>query len=107
MPGQSIASAYAQAVLQHPELPHAAVRLGLWLAAVAEQQGGFPVTIAPSKILSKGIENRKVLAPPIQFRYETVIKSIDTLRDAGLLRAEQNDERQINFTLTLAEAVHG
>jgi hypothetical protein len=80
----SIASAYAQEVIRRPDMQHAAVRIGLWLAGVAEQQGGFPV-IANSVDFIRGIHTKHINAEGVCFRPETVSKSLEALQTEGLL----------------------
>lgn len=83
----SIAGAYAQAVLKQPKLQHAAVRIGLWIASVADQQGGLPVSTYISA-LQEGLHTDTVDAPGIAFRTETVRDGIEALVDAGLLTVQ-------------------
>jgi CRP-like cAMP-binding protein len=85
----SISSAYAREVLARPHLPHAAVRLGLWLAACAEQRGGFPVETTVQAIMT-GLDTEEVHAPGVGFRHETVSKSVTALEEAGLLQVEKS-----------------
>lgn len=87
----SVSEAYIQAVAQHPELPHAAVRLGLWFVAVAEQTGGFPVKAFLNTILL-GYHDGKVDVPGVSFRPPTVTAAIEALERAGLMRVEVDSE---------------
>lgn len=82
-----IASAYAAAVLDKPELQNAAVRIGLWLASIAERQGGFPVE-AHASGFRNGIKVNGEEIPGVKYRPETVNKSLDALEEAGLLSIE-------------------
>lgn len=88
----SIASAFAQEVVRRPHLQHAAVRLGLWLAAAAEQQGGFPVEVFQVEF-KDGLHNDKIDAPGVNFRLETIAKSIEALKEEGLLTVEVEQRR--------------
>jgi CRP-like cAMP-binding protein len=100
----SIASAYAREVLARPQLPHAAVRLGLWLAACAEQRGGFPVETTVQAIMT-GLDTEDVHAPGVGFRHETVNKSISTLEEEGLLTVEKSPfyKGPSRYTLNLTQ----
>lgn len=80
----SVASAFAREVLRRPHLQHGAVRLGLWIAGVAELQGGFPVAAHVVDFI-KGIHNDAVDVEGVSFRNETVTKSIESLQSEGLL----------------------
>lgn len=85
MSSKSISSAFAQAVLQRPKLSHGAVRVGLWLAAVADCQQVDTVE-AVNNDLIQGIDTEAVTAPGISFRPETVRSAIESLQAAGLLQ---------------------
>ncbi len=85
-----IASAFAAAVARNPELQHAAVRVGLWLVAAAEQQGEWPVDAHPFHFI-RGLKRGKVNMHGIQFRAETVKSSIASLQAAGLLRVDDGE----------------
>lgn len=85
---QSISQKYVHKVVEMPQLQHGAVRLGLWLAAVAEKTGGFPVEIFYTHAIS-GYHKGGVDVPGIAFRPPTVIKSLQALQDEGLLSIEE------------------
>ena len=101
---ESIASAYAREVLARPHLQHAAVRLGLWLAACAEQRGGFPVEATIQSIMF-GLDQGGVHAPGVGFRHETVTKSIHVLEEEGLLSVQKSSAYKgpSRFTLHLSQ----
>jgi hypothetical protein len=84
---QSISHKYVQKVADMPELQHGAVRVGLWLAAVAERTGGFPVEIFYTHLIS-GYHKDGIDVPGIAFRPPTVQKSLSALQELGLLTIE-------------------
>ncbi len=86
----SEASRYAAVVARNPQLQHAAVRLGLWLVAAAEQQGTWPVEAHQFNFMN-GFDRRNVKMSGIHFRAETIKKSIAALEEAGLLAMEEGD----------------
>lgn len=105
----SIASAFAQAVLQRPEMQHGAVRLGLWIAAIAEQQGGFPVKMNMTTV-REGIRTGIINAPGVSFRPETIKQSIASLEELGLLRVDTDPTASVTnhrapklYTLTVGD----
>lgn len=85
MKGQTISSAFAQEVIKRPQLQHAAVRLGLWIAAVAEQQGGFPVTCF-LRNFKEGLHTDLIDADGVSFRDRTITASLESLEAEGLLQ---------------------
>ncbi len=84
---QSISHKYVQKVADMPELQHGAVRVGLWLAAVAERTGGFPVEIFYTYLIN-GYHRDGVDVPGIAFRPPTVKESLNSLKELGLLTME-------------------
>ncbi len=84
---QSISHKYVQKVADMPELQHGAVRVGLWLAAVADRTGGFPVEIFYTHLIS-GYHRDGIDVPGIAFRPPTVQKSLNSLQELGLLKIE-------------------
>lgn len=108
----SIAQAYVHRVADMPQLQHGAVRVGMWIAALAERQGGFPVHMYYSDIIH-GYEApirddegfplrdddgnlRKVSMPGVAFRPATVMKSIEALEECGLLSVVSDGVRARN-----------
>lgn len=79
-----LAHRYVQTVANMPKLQHGAVRIGLWLTAVAERTGGFPVEIFYTHLIS-GYHRDGIDVPGISFRPETITKSLKALQDEGLL----------------------
>ena len=94
---QSMSRAYVATVTNHPDLQHAAVRIGLWLVSAAEQQGGFPVELHSSAFF-KGFDNGKVHVPGVNFRPATIRNSLASLVDAGMLHIEDGTARAGGYT---------
>ena len=83
-----LAHRYVQKVANMPKLQHGAVRVGLWLTAVAERTGGFPVEIFYTHLIS-GYHRDGIDVPGVAFRPETIMKSLQALQDEGLLTMEE------------------
>lgn len=88
---RSISHRYVQKVADMPELQHGAVRVGLWLAAVAERTGGFPVQVYKTQWIS-GFSRDGIVVPGIAFRPPTVHKSLIALQELGLLQVEDGPD---------------
>jgi len=85
---RSLSQAFVRKISNMPELQHGAVRIALWLVSAAEQKGGFPVeAFAPSSFIA-GLNDDGIRVPGIQFRPETVHKSLESLESCGLLTIE-------------------
>lgn len=109
----SIAQAYVHRVADMPQLQHGAVRVGMWIAALAERQGGFPVHMFYSDIIH-GYAAPGVSMPGVAFRPATVMKSIEALEECGLLSVvsdgvkARNAHPRKSFTLHVGDDVgHG
>jgi hypothetical protein len=88
----SITQAYAHKVAQMPKLQHAAVRVGLWIAVVAEKTGGFPVNVHHTNMMN-GYNKDGVTVPGICFRPPTVRQSLAALQEAGILTVVDIESR--------------
>lgn len=102
----TFSSSFAQHVLDRPKLQHAAVRVGLWLAAVADRHGGFPVVMNYTNFLHGLDLDNGDSVPGVAIRNETIHKSLDSLIEEGLLKVEKmtpNDPQRApkKFTLLL------
>jgi hypothetical protein len=86
---RDICRAFAHKVAAHPTLQHGAVRVGLWLAVVAERTGGFPVDVFYTHLI-RGFERDGVTVPGISMRPITITKSFASLTEAGLLSVEDS-----------------
>lgn len=89
----SFAHSFAQSVMQNPDLPHSAVRVGLWLCAIADTQGADTVELYYTDII-RGFTGRgptpqsTVRYPGITIRPATVRAALDALVDAGLIAVQ-------------------
>ncbi len=102
---QAIASKYAEKVANMPRLQHGAVRVGLWLVAVAEKTGGFPVEIFYTNVIS-GYHKGGVDVPGIAIRPPTITKSIEALQEVGLLSIEESEHASVNGHLSKFFTLH-
>ena len=89
-----LSEAFVKKVARMPELQHAAVRIGLWIVALAEEKGGFPVKFFQSHMINGYKDEEGVTMPGIAFRPPTVHKSLEALQDAGLLQVIDRGERR-------------
>lgn len=89
---RSIAAAYVDEVVSRPKLQHAAVRVGLMLAAIAERTGSKTVALCKNNFIT-GLEDGSgtVVVPGVQFRYETISASLASLESEGLLKIDEAD----------------
>lgn len=93
---RSLSAAYVRKVAETPEMQHAAVRVGLWIIALAEKKGGFPVKFFQSHLINGYEDDEGVKMPGIAFRPPTVSKSLSSLEEMGLLTVEDDGERRYN-----------
>lgn len=91
---RSLSKAFVQKVADMPELQHAAVRVGLWIVALAEEKGGFPVTFFQSHMINGYKDDDGVVMKGIAFRPPTVSKSLEALEEAGLLQVHDEGEKR-------------
>jgi hypothetical protein len=83
-----LSRAFVQKVAEMPGLQHGSVRIALWLTAVAERTGGFPVEMYNSDII-RGYNRNGVKVEGMAIRMATVIDSIARLKAIGLLSVEE------------------
>lgn len=87
----SVAAEFAQCVLRRPKMQHAACRVGVWLAGIADLTSSRSVEAFAIDI-QKGWERNGVRVAGVSFRHETVKKSIEYLVSEGLLSVTDGNE---------------
>lgn len=88
----SFAHSVAQEVLKHPELSHGAVRVGVWLSAVADLQGSAVVEIFQTDII-RGYDTDKFSVHGITMRPGTVRAAIESLEALGIISVHTGETR--------------
>lgn len=87
----SVAAQFSQEVLKRPKMQHAACRVGIWLAGIADLTSSRSVEAFAIDI-QRGWSRDGVSVEGVSFRHETVKKSIEYLVDEGLLSVSNGGE---------------
>lgn len=90
----SLSAAYVRKVAEMPHMQHAEVRVGLWIVALAEKKGGFPIKFFQSHMINGYKDDEGVEMQGIAFRPPTVSKSIQALEESGLLTITDDGEKR-------------
>lgn len=90
----NLSERFIQRVADNPQLQHAAVRVGLWLVAVAERINSDSIELYYTHFLTgyKSSKVNGVSVKGVNFRPQTVANALQALIELGIISIEGGDE---------------
>ncbi len=99
-----VSAVFAQQVLRFPELQHGAVRVGLWMAAIADLRQSTEIDFFISHIMS-GYDDGAIAVRGIAIQPITARKSIESLVKYGLITVDVGKKTRVGHASSLVTFV--